>query len=92
MTDYPDGTMSVGGYPTPETVKRAYDDAGLHRAVQCSRSFYPTVYFGPTPSPEGESRRVKTIPGKGWFVYFRIDGPDEPAFDGSWQLPDVTTA
>ena len=22
------------------------------------------------------------------FVYFRIYGPDEPAFDGSWQLPD----
>lgn len=30
----------------------------------------------------------KTIPGKGWFVYFRIYGPGQPAFDGSWQLPD----
>jgi len=26
--------------------------------------------------------------GKGWFVYFRIYGPDAPAFDSSWQLPD----
>jgi hypothetical protein len=35
------------------------------------------------------SRWIKTIPGKGWFVYFRIYGPAEPAsFDGSWQLPD----
>ena len=24
----------------------------------------------------------------GWFVYFRIYGPEAPAFDGSWQLPD----
>jgi hypothetical protein len=46
------------------------------------------LQFGPTPPPEGEDRWIKTIPGKGWFVYFRIYGPDGPAFDGSWQLPD----
>jgi len=23
--------------------------------------------------------------GKGWFVYFRIYGPEGPAFDGSWK-------
>ena len=27
-------------------------------------------------------------PGTGWFVYFRIYGPDRPAFDASWRLPD----
>jgi hypothetical protein len=46
------------------------------------------LYFGPE-APEGaEGRWIKTIPGKGWFVYFRIYGPEGPAFDGSWQLPD----
>ena len=46
------------------------------------------LYFGPQ-APEGaDGRWIKTIPGKGWFVYFRIYGPSEPAFDGSWQLPD----
>jgi hypothetical protein len=40
-------------------------------------------------APQGaEDRWVKTIPGRGWFVYFRIYGPEQPAFDGSWQLPD----
>ena len=29
-----------------------------------------------------------TIPGKGWFVYFRIYGPETPAFDGSWKPRD----
>jgi len=29
-----------------------------------------------------------TIPGKGWFVYFRIYGPRAPAFDGSWKPGD----
>ena len=44
--------------------------------------------FGPK-APEGaEGRWIKTIPGRGWFVYFRIYGPEQPAFDGSWQLPD----
>lgn len=49
------------------------------------------LFFGPE-APEGaegaEGRWVKTIPGKGWFVYFRIYGPEGPVFDGSWQLPD----
>jgi hypothetical protein len=31
------------GYPTPETVQRAYDDADLNRAVQAYRFFFPTV-------------------------------------------------
>ena len=31
------------GYPTPETVRQAYDDADLNRAIQAYRFFYPTV-------------------------------------------------
>ena len=33
----------MGGYPTPETVQRAYDEADLNRAVQAYRFFYPSV-------------------------------------------------
>ena len=43
VADFPEGYTFVGGYPTPETVQRAYDDADLNRAVQCYRFFYPTV-------------------------------------------------
>src|SRR5262249_16804877 len=32
-----------GGYPTPETVQKAYDDADLNRAIQAYRVFYPPV-------------------------------------------------
>jgi len=47
-----------------------------------------TLHFGPNP-PEGtQGRWIKTTPDRGWFVYFRIYGPDAPAFDGSWRLPD----
>ena len=33
----------VGGYPTAETVRQAYDDADLNRAVSAYRFFYPSV-------------------------------------------------
>lgn len=46
------------------------------------------LHFGPA-APEGrEDRWIKTTPGKGWFVYFRIYGPDAAAFDGSWKPGD----
>jgi hypothetical protein len=46
------------------------------------------LHFGPK-APKGEqSRCIKTIPGKGWFVYFRIYGPEQPAFDRSWKPGD----
>jgi hypothetical protein len=28
------------------------------------------------------------VAGKGWFVYFRIYGPEAPAFDGTWKPGD----
>ena len=34
-----------GGYPTPETAQKAYDDADLARAIQAYKFFYPTVSF-----------------------------------------------
>src|ERR1700744_5991890 len=37
-----------GGYPTPETIRRAYDDADLARAIQAYKFFYPTVSFEAT--------------------------------------------
>src|SRR6201999_1145118 len=43
------------------------------------------LYFGPVAPAGKESRWVQTIPGTGWFVYFRIYGPETPAFDGRWK-------
>jgi hypothetical protein len=34
-----------GGYPTEDTIRRAYDDADLARAIQAYKLFYPTVAF-----------------------------------------------
>ncbi len=47
------------------------------------------LYFGPSAVPEGyENNWVKTIPGRGWWVWFRFYSPTEAFFDKSWQLPD----
>ena len=46
------------------------------------------LYFGPDAPAGEEERWIKTIPGKGWFVYFRIYGPEQAAFDGSWKPGD----
>ena len=46
------------------------------------------LYFGPV-RPEGAGERwIQTVPGRGWFSYFRIYGPQAPAFDGSWRPGD----
>ena len=46
------------------------------------------LYFGPMAPPGQDNRWIQTLPGRGWFVYFRIYGPDKPAFDGSWKPGD----
>lgn len=46
------------------------------------------LYFGPTAPAGKEKQWIKTIPGKGWFVYIRIYGPEQAAFDGSWKPGD----
>jgi hypothetical protein len=46
------------------------------------------LYFGPKAPRGQEARWIRTLPGKGWFVYFRIYGPEKPAFDGRWKPGD----
>jgi hypothetical protein len=46
------------------------------------------LYFGPNP-PAGKNHLwIKTLPGKNWFAYFRLYGPEQAAFDGSWKVGD----
>jgi hypothetical protein len=46
------------------------------------------LYFGPKAPAGQEGRWIQTTPGKGWFAYFRIYGPEGPAFNGSWKPGD----
>lgn len=46
------------------------------------------LYFGPKAPKGKENHWIQTKPGKGWFVYFRIYGPEAAAFNGSWKPAD----
>jgi hypothetical protein len=46
------------------------------------------IQFGPR-KPQTSENWVKTIPGRGWFAYFRWYGPNEAFFNKSWELPDI---
>jgi hypothetical protein len=47
------------------------------------------LYFGPQKPPGSNANYVMTVPGKGWFTYFRLYSPKDSYFDKSWQLPDL---
>ncbi|MFI1092274.1 DUF1214 domain-containing protein [Streptomyces sp. NPDC020917] len=46
------------------------------------------LWFGPQEPDGAEGRWVQTVPGRGWFAYFRIYGPRQAALDGSWKPGD----
>ncbi|VVE11118.1 DUF1254 domain-containing protein [Pandoraea anhela] len=45
--------------------------------------------FGPNPPKGDASHWIKTVPGRGWFAYFRIYGPEAAAFDKTWKPGDI---
>jgi hypothetical protein len=47
------------------------------------------VWFGPK-APDGMPHNwVQTVPGKGWNMLFRLYGPLQPWFDGSWRPGEI---
>ena len=47
------------------------------------------LWFGPHAPAGKDSNWIKTLPGKGWFAYFRAYSPTEAFFDKTWKLPDI---
>ncbi len=47
------------------------------------------LYFGPEPPKGKEKNWIPTVPGRGWFAYFRFYAPTKAYFDRSWSLPDI---
>jgi hypothetical protein len=46
------------------------------------------LYFGPSAPAGHEDRWIQTLPGRAWFVYLRLYGPEPPAFNGDWRAGD----
>jgi hypothetical protein len=47
------------------------------------------IYFSPKAPKGYEKNWIQTLPNKSWFTAFRLYGPLEPWFDGTWKLNDI---
>lgn len=47
-----------------------------------------TMYFGPKAPKGKEANWIQTVPGENWFACFRLYGPLEGFYDGTFTLPD----
>jgi hypothetical protein len=47
------------------------------------------LYFGPAAPAGKEKNWIQSVPGKGWFTYFRLYGPLEPWFANTWRPGEV---
>ena len=86
------GTAPVGAsLAAPEVVRStAPPDRSSRDTIVKNADGSVDLYFGPK-SPQGKpaANWIKTIPGKGWFTYFRLYAPTQPYFDRTWVLPDI---
>lgn len=76
---------------TRSEVQTDQDKAALRSLFELkdvSKTEPTELYFGPTAPAGKENFWIKTVPGRGWFAYIRIYGPEAPAFDGSWKPAD----
>ena len=65
-------------------LRSLFEDLAADGASQVDLHFSPEQPAGPV------GRWIQTVPGRGWFCYFRIYGPGQAAFDGSWRPGDFT--
>ncbi|MCF6262167.1 MAG: DUF1254 domain-containing protein [Xanthomonadales bacterium] len=80
---YDTGTRSM--IDTEQGVPGLDDGADLQRNADGTID----IYMGPT-APEGmESNWIQTLPNRGFFIYFRLYGPEKEWFDRSWKLDDI---
>jgi hypothetical protein len=87
-TEYPglQGSLHVPWHARTDQGKAALRSMFELKGKAADKSV--ALYFGPQAPAGHEGECIKTNPGKGWFVYFRIYGPEQPAFDGSWKPGD----
>lgn len=76
---------------TRSEVQTDQDKAALRSMFELkdvSTSAPTELYFGPQAPAGKEGQWIKTVPGRGWFAYMRIYGPEAAAFDNSWRPGD----
>jgi hypothetical protein len=72
-------------FPNSDRLVVSYTDKGVQKNPDGSVD----VYFGPKAPSDKEANWVYTTPGKNWFPWFRLYGPEEAVEDKSWKMPDI---
>jgi len=57
----------------------------LNRHALERRAFEAAIW----PPAGKEANWIQTAPGRVWFPYFRLYGPEKPLFQKTWKLPDI---
>lgn len=84
-------SVTVYDAATRSEIKTAQDKAALRSLFELKDlgdAKSVDLFFGPKAPVGQEGRWIQTTPGKGWFTYFRIYGPEQAAFDGTWRPGD----
>jgi hypothetical protein len=83
LTLYDAATRSMVHNATNDAARSGYDD--LKTNADGSLDFS----FGPKSTEGSESHWIETVPGRGYYLMFRLYSPTAPLYDGTWTLPDV---
>ncbi|WP_199536012.1 DUF1214 domain-containing protein [Dyella solisilvae] len=90
------------GVPTPDTAGRVYDpqtrsmlqpdqqfpSLSSAHGLKANADGTTDIFFAPK-RPKDAANWIQTVPGKSWFLIFRLYGPLQPWFDKSWSLEDI---
>ena len=83
LTLYDTATRSMIANTSKDSARSGYDKFKTNADGSID------LYFGPKVPAGQESNWIQTLPGKGFYPFFRFYGPTEGAFDGTWKMPDV---
>jgi hypothetical protein len=88
-------SVTVYDAATRSEIKTAQDKAALRSMFELKDKAGEKsvdLYFGPKAPAGKEGQWIQTLPGKGWFAYLRVYGPEQAAFDGTWKPGDFEEA
>ena len=83
LTLYDTETRSMVQNPTNDSARSGYDK------LKTNADGSIDLYFGPKAPAGKESNWIQTVPGKGFYPFFRFYSPTEGVFDGTWKMPDI---
>lgn len=84
-------SVTIYDSETRSMIQTPQDRAALRSLVELKdlpKTGETELHFGPKATAGTQGRWIQTLPGRGWFAWLRLYGPEKPAFNGSWKPGD----